>query len=58
MVICFFAEQAKQWTFEDMISFMLDANYKHILGTDQKEIIWAWYSHSSEQGNARTFNAK
>ncbi|KAI0456537.1 hypothetical protein F5B21DRAFT_468085 [Xylaria acuta] len=49
MIICFYHEQAKQWRLDEMTSFMVDANYKHVKGPFHREIIWAWYSHNSEK---------
>jgi hypothetical protein len=51
IVICFFHEQAKQWELEDMKTFLVDANYKHLAGAGQREIIWSWYSQSSQKGS-------
>lgn len=49
MIVCFFAEQAKLFQQADLKTFQIDTNYKHVSGTENLEVIWCFYSDTSQR---------
>ncbi|KAJ4151305.1 hypothetical protein LMH87_012014 [Akanthomyces muscarius] len=49
LAICFFQEQAKLFQDQKVITFQMDANYKHRFGQQHVELIWAYYSDNANK---------